>query len=114
MAFHLIHTATELSERERRRAHRSGPSSVSSRYTPGELMGRAGFVDIVVVDQTAQFRTTAAGWIAEWDQHRAALVALHGEPAFDERQRERRIQLQAVDDGLLCRSLVIGRRTGAL
>ena len=66
----------------------------------------AGFVDIGVVDQTEQFRTTAAAWIREWDAHRDELVALHGEAEFDTRQHTRNVQLQAIDDGLLRRSLV--------
>ena len=41
-------------------------------------MRRAGYVDVAVVDQTEQFRTTAAAWIREWDAHREALVALYG------------------------------------
>ena len=110
MAFQVIHTAPDLNERERRRAHRSGPWAVSSRHAPDELMRRAGFVDVDVIDQTEQFRATAAAWISEWDEHRDALVALHGDAAFDTRQQERRTQLQAVDDGLLRRSLVTGRR----
>jgi len=110
MAFHVIHVTPGLSERERRRAHRSGPWAVSSRHAPDELMRRAGFVDIVVIDQTEEFRSTAAAWIEEWDAHRDALVVLHGDAEFDTRQQERRTQLQAVDDGLLRRSLVFGRR----
>jgi hypothetical protein len=73
-------------------------------------MRRAGFVDVLVVDQTDEFRSTAAAWIAAWDAHHDALVALYGEAEFDTRQQERRTQLRAVDDGLLRRSLVIGRR----
>ena len=113
MAFQVIHTAPDLNERERRRAHRSGPWAVSSRHAPDELMRRAGFVDVEVIDQTEQFRATAAAWIREWDEHRDALVGLHGDAAFDTRQQERRTQLQAVDDGLLRRSLVTGRRPAA-
>lgn len=112
MAFQVIHTAPNLAERERRRAHRSGPWAVSSRHAPDELMRRAGFVDIVILDQTAQFRSTANAWITEWDDHRDALVALHGEAEFETRQQERRMQLLAVDDGLLRRSLVTGRKVG--
>jgi hypothetical protein len=74
------------------------------------MMRRAGYVDVVVVDQTEQFRTTAAAWISEWDLHREALVALYGEADYDARQQERNVQLQAVDDGLLRRSLAFGRR----
>ena len=110
MAFQTIHTAPDLKERERRRAHRSGPWAVSSRHAPDELMRRAGFVDVAVIDQTEQFRATAAAWISEWAEHRDALVALHGDADFDTRQQERRTQLQAVDDGLLRRSLVTGLR----
>jgi hypothetical protein len=110
MAFQVIHTAPDLTERERRRAHRSGPWAVASRYAREELLRRAGFVEIVVVDQTAQFRTTAAAWIQEWDEHRDALVDIHGTAEFDARQQDRRVQRQAVDDGLLQRSLVVGRR----
>jgi hypothetical protein len=74
------------------------------------MMRRAGYVDVAVVDQTEQFRTTAAAWISEWDSHREALVALYGEADFDTRQQERSVQLQAIDDGLLRRSLAFGRR----
>ena len=110
MAFQVIHAAPELSQRERRRAHRSGPWAVSSRHAPDEMMHRAGYVDVAVVDQTKQFRTTAAAWIREWCAHRDELVALYGEAEFDTRQQERTVQLQAIDDGLLRRSLAIGRR----
>ena len=109
MAYQVIHTAPGLTERERRRAHRSGPWAVASQLAPHELMCRAGFADVVVVDQTEEFRTTAEAWIREWDAHRDALVALYGESEFDTRQRERNVQLQAVDDGLLQRSLIVAR-----
>ena len=110
MAFQVIHAAPGLSERARRHAHRSGPWAVSSRHAPDELMRRAGFVDIDVVDQTKEFRTTAAAWIREWDATRDELVTLYGEAEFDRRQRARSAQLRAIDDGLLQRSLVRGRR----
>ena len=110
MAFQVIHTAPDLSEGERRRAHQSGPWAVSSRHAPDELMRRAGYVDVAVVDQTAQFRTTAAAWIGEWDAHRDELVALYGDADFDARQQDRNVELQAIDDGLLKRSLAFGRR----
>jgi hypothetical protein len=76
-------------------------------------MRHAGFVDLTTIDQTEQFLTTAAAWIREWDEHRDELVALYGQAEFDTRQQERSVQLQATDDGLLQRSLVVGRRPGA-
>jgi hypothetical protein len=113
MAFHIIHTAPGLGARARRRAHQSGPWAVSSPHAPDELMCRAGFVDIAVIDKTEEFRTTGTAWIREWDSHRDELVALYGEAEFDTRQQERRIQQQATEDGLLQRSLVLGRSPAA-
>jgi hypothetical protein len=113
MAFQVIHTAPGLSEGRRRRAHQSGPWAVSSPHAPDELMRRAGFVDIAVIDQTEQFRRTGAAWIREWESHRDELVALYGEAEFETRQQERSVQQQATDDGLLQRSLVVGRRPRA-
>jgi hypothetical protein len=110
MAFHTIHTAPGLSERDRTRAHRCGPWTVASRHTPAELLRRAGFDDVTVVDQTAEFRAVAAAWIGQWDEHRVELVALHGDDQFATRQRERRAELEAIDDGLLQRSLLLGCR----
>ena len=113
MAFQVIHTAPDLSEPERRRAHQSGPWAVSSQHTPDELMRRAGFIDIAAVDQTEQFRGTGAAWIREWDSHRDELVALYGQAEFDTRQQERKKQQQATEDGLLQRSLVVGAAPAA-
>ena len=110
MAFQVIHTAPNLTEGELRRAHQSGPWAVSSPHAPDELMRRAGFVDIALIDQTDQFRTTGTAWIREWDEHRDELVALYGQAEFDTRQQDRSVQRQAIDDGLLQRSLVVGRR----
>jgi hypothetical protein len=71
------------------------------------LLRRAGFDDVSVIDQIDEFRTVAAAGIEQWDQHRAELVALHGAAQFATRQRERRTELEAIDDGLLQRSLVL-------
>ena len=77
---------------------------------PVELLRRAGFTDITELDGTDEFRIVAKDWIDQWDQHRDALTAIHGEPEFETRQHDRRVQLHAVEDGLLRRSLFLGRR----
>jgi hypothetical protein len=110
MAFQTIHATSGLNDRERARAHRSGPWAVASVHDPAELMRRAGFVDVAVTNQTQEFRAVARAWVDQWDQHRAALVELYGEAAFETRQQERRVELQAIDDGLLQRSLLFGRQ----
>jgi hypothetical protein len=114
MAFTTIHTASGLSSRDRERAHRDGPWAVASTHEPVELLRLAGFVDIGAIDRTDAFRTVARGWIDQWDQHRDELIALHGAADFDTRQRERRAQLAAIDEGLLQRTLLVGARPGRL
>jgi hypothetical protein len=75
-----------------------------------ELLERAGFSDIDETDCTAEFRAVARAWIDQWDRHRDDLVALLGVEGFEERQAERRTMLQAVDDGLLRRTLYVAVR----
>ena len=78
--------------------------------TPVELLRRAGFVDVTEMDGTEEFRAVAKEWIDQWDEHRDALIAVYGEPEFETRQHDRRMQLRAVEDGLLRRSLFLGSR----
>ena len=78
--------------------------------TPIELLRRAGFIDVAELDGTDEFRAVATDWIKQWDEHRDALTAVYGEPEYESRQHDRRIQLSAVEDGLLRRSLFIGSR----
>ena len=78
--------------------------------TPAELMRRAGFVDVSELDGTDEFRVVANEWIDQWDDHRDALIEVYGEAEFESRQHDRRLQLRAVEDGLLRRALFIGSR----
>ena len=83
---------------------------MASVNVPAELLRRSGFVDVTERDGTEEFGVVAKGWIDQWDEHRDALIDVYGEPEFESRQLERRLQLRAVEDGLLRRSLFIGRR----
>ena len=75
-----------------------------------ELLERAGFVDGEETDCTADFATVAQAWVDQCEDQRDALAEVLGADEFDRRQTERRIQLQAVRDGLLRRSLVVATR----
>ena len=108
--FYTIHASPGLDESQRRIAHRSGPWAVAAVHQPGELLRRAGYVDVCEFDVTDEFRTTARLWIEHSDAHRDALIELQGEADFENRQHERRVQLQAVEDGVLRRSLIVGKR----
>ena len=87
--------------------------AVASSRPHGELLEDAGFAEIAETDCTSEFRDVARAWIDLWNQHRGALEELLGVDAFKERQRERRIQLGAVEDGLLRRSLFVAVRPQA-
>ena len=52
-----------------------------------------------------EFALTARAWLTEWEAHADILAPLEAPGCFDQRQRERRTQLAAVDDGLLRRAL---------
>jgi len=110
IAFTTIHGSPGLTDAARRRAHRSGPRAVATRSDQAHLLWSAGFVDVDEVDLTAAFATTARAWLTEAETHAEALAAVEAPGAFEERQRERRVQLAAIDDGLLRRSLFSATR----
>jgi hypothetical protein len=109
-AFFTIHPTPGLPPGRRRRAHRDGPVAVASHLTGRQLLERAGFVDIEETDCTAEFVTVAQAWLDHCEEHRDALAELQGADAFEQRQTEGRIQLQAVRNGLLRRSLLAATR----
>ena len=79
--------------------------------SPVELLRRAGFIDVAELDGTDEFRVVATAWIDQWDDHRDVLTAIYGDTEFESRQHDRRVQLRAVEDGLLRRALFTGRRS---
>jgi hypothetical protein len=104
--FFTIHPTPGLSPSQRRRAHRDGPVAVAAHRHHRELLESAGFVDVEEIDCTAEFALVATAWIEHWDHHRGHLVDLLGVAEYEQRQRDRRAQLLAVEDGLLRRSLL--------
>lgn len=110
IAYTTIYVTPGLSDAARRRAQRSGPRAVASRREQPTLLRSAGFVDVELTDVTAEFAVTARAWLAEADAHAEQLAAVEAPGAFDERQRERRTQLAAIDDGLLRRGLLSATR----
>ena len=111
-AFFTIHPAPGLSPSRRRRAHHDGPVAVAAHLPHRELLERAGFIDIEEIDCTAEFATIASAWIERNEHHHDHLIDLIGLADYEQRQRERRIQLRAIEDGLLRRSLLTAARPG--
>ena len=110
IALTTIYVAPGLAPAARRRAHRSGPRAVASRATQPRLLASAGFVDIDEVDLTSEFAATGWAWFNEWADHADELMQLEGRAAFEERQRDRQVQLAAIEDGLLRRGLFSATR----
>jgi cyclopropane fatty-acyl-phospholipid synthase-like methyltransferase len=110
LAFFTIFVAPGLAPAARRRARRSGPRAVATRSDHQRLLAGAGFVDIDERDATAEFARTARAWIEERDRHADELRAVESASVFDERRRNGRVQLRAVEDGLLRRALFTARR----
>lgn len=111
IAYTTIYVTPGLTPAARRRAQRSGPRAVASRSEQAGLLVSAGYTDIDEVDLTAEFTTTARAWLTEAEIHAEALAAAEAPGAFAERQRERRAQLTAIEDGLLRRGLFSASRT---
>ena len=110
IAYTTIFVTPGLDPIRRRRARRSGPRAVGSRSDQQQLLISAGFIDINMIDVSAEWACTARGWLAGWIAHEAELTALESPEAFAQRQRERQTQLRAIDDGLLRRALFSAAR----
>jgi hypothetical protein len=110
MAFHTISVAPGLTSAARKRARDSGPPAVDVRRRVGQLLASAGFVDIEERDVTSAYRTTQQAWFDQWEKRGDELRGLLSAELVAERQDERRRTLEAIDAGLLERSLFTARR----
>lgn len=110
IAYTTIFVTPGLEPTRRRRAQRSGPRAVGSRTDQPQLLVSAGFTNIEAVDLTTEWAHTARGWLDGWAANEAELSALESPRAFAQRQRERRRQLRAIEDGLLRRALFSATR----
>ncbi len=110
MVFHTIQPTPGLEPSRRRRANHVGPPAAAVRTSYPSLLNTAGFVDVDVRDDTAEYRATQLRWIAANQRHEAALRAAMGDDAYDERQTTRRATLGAIDAGLLARFRYLAAR----
>ncbi len=107
MAFYTIHIPPGLSPSDYRRAARSrSPGVTSWRREQADLLRAAGFVDIDQLDLTAQFLSTTRSWLQARLRHADALRRVEG-PDCDQRIRENRSAIRAIEQGLLRRSLFV-------
>jgi hypothetical protein len=109
LGFTTIHIPPGLPPRSRRRAAQAGPPAVAATRDYPALLRAAGFHDIVEVDLTADYLTTARAWHRHTLSYQTELAALRpGEIA--ERLARRRTAIAAIEAGLLRRSLFLAHR----
>lgn len=109
MAFHVIIAAPGLTVEQRHQAALSGPPAVLTRDDHTTMLRDAGFCDIEETDVTSAYRTSLRD-LLDWSaKRRDDLRAVLGDDVFEERQNDRRVQLTAVDRGLLRRSMLVAR-----
>ncbi len=76
------------------------------------MFASAGFIDIERIDCTAEYRRTAAAWLAERELHGDELRALVGEQAHEDKVKDSYETIAAIDQGLLQRYLYAASRRG--
>ena len=81
-----------------------------SNRAPWDLLDAAGFVDVEVIDLTMEFLETARGWYEHTSELERELRATAGDAAFDEQQADRKEMVTALEEGLLCRALLVAAK----
>jgi hypothetical protein len=110
LAFHTIEVQPGLSAARRRRAISIGPPAVTVRTTYLGLLRSAGFTEIGAVDLTAEYLATQRRWLAAMLRHEEGLYSALGDDAVREGMKRRRRTLDAIEDGLLLRTLYTATR----
>ena len=107
MAFLTIMSASNLTPSQRRQAVQAGPPAVLARQDHGSLLRTAGFNDIEERDVTAGYLTTVRDWFDQSSTLEKELRTVVGDVVFEDRQRDRQLQISAIEGGLLRRSLFV-------
>ncbi|HET9477238.1 MAG TPA: hypothetical protein VFP63_07100 [Dehalococcoidia bacterium] len=115
MAFYTIFATPGLSEKDYRRARRSGPNHLSTRgIEHKELLASAGLSLVEERDLTRQFLRTAIGWYETRKTYERGLRQADGDAYYEERQHDAIVQIRAIEDGLLRRALFVAERSRGL
>ena len=110
IAGYVIHIPTGLTEAQERRAADLGPSDVTASTSPEVLTQAAGLTVVVKEDVTDAFRATCAALVAARRDLEDELRADEGDDFYEEEQRKKNAMLQGIDEGVLCRSLVVAKK----
>jgi hypothetical protein len=114
LAFHTIQVPPGLSAAKRRRASFVGPPGVAVRTTYPSLLRSAGFIEIDEVDVTAEYLATQRRWLAATLRHEEGLRSVLGDDGVHEGIERRRRTVDAIEGGLLSRTLYSATRSHRL
>jgi hypothetical protein len=88
-----------------------GPARAASRRREHEeLLRSAGFVKVSETDLTSEFLRITRQRLETRERHSADLRQSLGDSEFEENQSEGRAQIEAIEAGLLRRSLFVAQR----
>ncbi len=107
MVFTVISIAPGLSPEKYRRAVENGPEFIESEADYLTLLGQTGWAVVDRQDITLDYAASCGRQLQADEERRDALEALIGASEFAERQAGWRSKLTAIDDGLLCRELIV-------
>jgi hypothetical protein len=108
LAFTTIELGRGLTSYQRRRAIASGPPALVGRDA-GELLARAGFAGVRADDVTTDYLAASNAWRAARLRHRDALRPLDPQ-VFDDRLAHCTAEIDALEHGLLRRTLYVATR----
>jgi hypothetical protein len=110
LAFHTIEPPPGLSAPKRRRAISIGPPAVTVRTTYPGLLRSAGFNEIYAGDLTAEYLATQRRWLAATLRHEDGLRCALGDDVVRDGIERRRRTVDAIEEGLLLRTLYTATR----
>ncbi len=106
IAGYVIHPPAGLTPTQERRAAELGPSDVAAPVSPVALTELA----VGTEDVTAAFRATCAALRAARRDLEEELRGDEGDDFYEEALRTKDAMLCGIDEGVLCRSLIVAKK----
>lgn len=107
---YVIHFGSDLTAEEEAEAARVGPPEVGAVGFPALRARQVGFEILEQRDETPGFRATCRALLRARAQHERALRQENGDEWFEEEHAKASGMIDAIDGGLLRRSLVVARK----
>ena len=110
IAGYVIHPPAGLTPAQERRAAELGPSDVTASASPAALTESAGLIILVTDDVTVAFRATCAALRAARSDLEEELRGDEGDDFYAEALHTKDAMLCGIDEGVLCRSLIVAKK----